>query len=370
MSRIALEDVSSAEKIADRMSTPSKNHTAVHVEKEGVIFEVDGETFWKSETQVAFPRYGIRNGRKETIAPNWRDRLRDFPVIRTQTEFSERLGRNVMEISLNDANLQHYDPIGRLGFLRTQEKHEFYPQISSLCNVLERIGLDSSKFGIRGSLLVGQQNEFSDVDLLIYGRENKETLFSNLNGFYQDSHIGSILKNAAITQELYERRRSHFTGIEYGYFLLHERRRVQGLINDKTRFVFSIIGEAVEGASTKTITPICPVFVEGKVINSSNTFCDPAHIRLELRNLLASGKDQNTRNTIERARKSRALDVTVYGDPICAVAFFPGDVLRIQGFLEKTETASGEELYKLAIRPSDDCTKQVKIIKNVNKMLW
>ncbi|MCL5239543.1 MAG: hypothetical protein M1286_03695 [Candidatus Marsarchaeota archaeon] len=352
------------------MSMSSKNHTAVHVEKEGVIFEVDGETFWSSKSQVTFPRYGIRNGRKETIAPNWRDLLRDFPVICAQTRFSEKLGRDVIEVNLNDANLRYYEPIERLRCLREEEKHEFYTQISCLCNALECIGLDANGFGIRGSLLVGQQNEFSDIDLLIYGHKNKEALFSNFTDFYQDSHISNILKNEAITQELYARRHDHFSGIDYEYFLLHERRRMQGIVNDKTRFVFSIIGEAVEDTSTKTITPVCPASVVGKVINNSDTFYDPAHIRLELRDLLASGKDQNTRDAIEKARGNKAFDVTVYGDPICAVAFFPGDTLRIRGFLEKTEAASGEESYKLAIRPADDCTKQIKLIKDIGIRLW
>jgi len=351
-----------------------KNYTALHLQKDDVVFEVDGETTWKSEKQVVFPRYAIGENKKENIVLHWRDLIDELPVIRQNMKFSERLGRFTIEWNPNDKKLKHYNPIKKLALLRKSEKRPFYLQINNLCDVLAQIGIDTNKLGIRGSLLIDKYNKkSSDIDLLIYGRENKETLYNNLEEFYKNPHISSLLSNKQITEELYLRRRDHFPDINREYFLLHERRRVQGIIDGKTRFVFSIIEETVEKSPTKKIIPVTPASIIGKVIDSTDAFYDPARMQVELRKLSFSNSRSDARLKAEAAKnvhKGDTVRIETYGDPICAVAIFPGDIVRINGVLEKVETTEEKESYQLAIRPIDNFTKQIKIVKSIGKSLW
>jgi len=350
-----------------------KNYTALHLQEDDVVFEVDGETTWKSKNQVVFPRYVIRKDKKENIVLHWRDLIDELPVIRQNMKFSERLGRVMIELNPKDTKLKHYNPIEKIALLRKSEKHPFFSQINNLCDVLEQIGIDTNKLGIRGSLLIDKYNESSDIDLLIYGRENKETLYNNLEEFYKNPHISILLSNKQITEELYLRRRDHFPDINREYFLLHERRRVQGIIDNKTRFVFSIIEETVEKSPTKKIIPVSPASIIGKVIDSTDAFYDPARMQVELRKLSFSNVSSDVRLKAEATKnvhKGDTVRIETYGDPICAVAMFPGDIVRVKGVLEKVETTEEKESYQLAIRPIDNFTKQIKIVKSVGKSLW
>lgn len=348
-------------------------YNTLHIVDPPIVFEVDSETFWESHRQIAFPRYHIQNGVKENIVANWRAFINDSKQIRNSFAYSTILKRKVMEKDIDDPAMKILNPRSKFNSILALKKHLFGDELNYLVALLERYGVNAKNIGVRGSLLVDFATAASDIDVLVYGSKDVESFFDNLKDFYKARGINTLTKHKEITNELYKRRHNHLGRITKKYFLLHERRRIQGIVLGKTRFVFSFIDTQPLSylKNVKNITPLGEVILTGEVINSKSTYYDPAAIEVKAREIKAAklfGNDTQTQ--IPGDVRNTPMHATIYGDPICGVTFFDTEVIRIKGMLEQTVDSDGAISYHMAIRPSDAGQKQVKILKSVDKFLW
>jgi len=111
--------------------------------------------------------------------------------------------------------------------LATQPRDNLLEALHALCNiVLERVGLSKTDFGVFGSLLHGFYHpQFSDLDLIVYGREKLRRLQETLGTLYraQSSH----LRNEFETREAMKEKLQHWKFVNYNpkEYYWHQRRK-------------------------------------------------------------------------------------------------------------------------------------------------
>ena len=101
--------------------------------------------------------------------------------------------------------------------------------LKALGNVIDivtnRSGLSSRNFGVFGSLLHGFYHpEFSDIDLIIYGKSQLTKLRDSLKELYCEQD--SPLKNEFENREVLRNKRWRFLNYSKEEFLMHQRRKM------------------------------------------------------------------------------------------------------------------------------------------------
>lgn len=117
--------------------------------------------------------------------------------------------------------------------IQTESRDSLLAAMRNILDIVDQCGLPIERFGVFGSLLHGFYHpEFSDIDLIIYGKENVAKLRKTLQELYGTK--SSLLQNEFETdQSIKEKawRFQNFTPKEYWW---HQRRKlVYSLFNDK-----------------------------------------------------------------------------------------------------------------------------------------
>lgn len=126
--------------------------------------------------------------------------------------------------------IQHHQPRQRLQqILKNQQRDEVEQDLYDLCMLFQQNGLKLAQAGVTGSILIGVQQQSSDIDLVFYDRESfhkARAITADLIGKQQLSELGE-----KDWQEAYARRSCTLTLEEYTW---HERRKFnKGLINGR-----------------------------------------------------------------------------------------------------------------------------------------
>ncbi len=138
-----------------------------------------------------------------------------------------------------DAVVTHYRPRSKLSLIRTKlcpDKIE-----SKLCFLLDefaRRGLNVSVLGVTGSLLLEAQGPDSDIDLVVYGRDNFFRVRTLLQGMIQDGQIQHL--DEAMWCEAYQKR---CCALNFEEYLWHEKRKFNKFSIDGTKVDLSLIVE-------------------------------------------------------------------------------------------------------------------------------
>ena len=147
--------------------------------------------------------------------------------------FHEMLCKNVVGVKCHDiVKVRRPDEkLKKLVKKRTQDE-----LLSALQSVLEftinHSGLSVANFGVFGSLLHGFYHpRFSDIDLIIYGRENAAKLHSALTEFYEDKH--SPFRNEFENESSIEGKQWRFQNYSPKELVWHQQRKmIYALFND------------------------------------------------------------------------------------------------------------------------------------------
>jgi len=105
-----------------------------------------------------------------------------------------------------------------------------------LKRILELSGLSPENFGVFGSMLHGFHHpDFSDIDLIVYGRRENAAIRETLEALYGDSTSG--FRNEFATDQAVEGKKWRFKNLTAKEFLRHQRRKmIYGLFkNEKGR---------------------------------------------------------------------------------------------------------------------------------------
>ncbi|MGH8549338.1 MAG: hypothetical protein ACRERS_07920 [Methylococcales bacterium] len=203
---------------------------------EGLIFAVlvDGT---EDDRQLCFLRY-IKTGsgyrKLETEEAN-RLLAADFPHYR----FHSRQRDADLHGVPRDKIIRHHRPIQRLQEIVSAGRRDpIESKLASIAALLENSGLSLAHVGVTGSLLVGAQTARSDIDLVIYGRDN----FRRLRDIVRQAILNKNLDPLGDAQwfEAYRRRGCSLSLDEY---LWHERRKLNKASLSGTKIDFSLVSD-------------------------------------------------------------------------------------------------------------------------------
>jgi len=132
----------------------------------------------------------------------------------------------------------HHRPEDRLpAILQGKENDDIERKLHSLEAILAEYGVDCSCLGITGSLLINQQRETSDIDLVVYGRDN----FHNTRRAVQLAVSAGALDalDDSLMAENFQRRAGE---LSYEEFSWHEYRKWNKASIQGTKFDIGMVG--------------------------------------------------------------------------------------------------------------------------------
>jgi 2-amino-4-hydroxy-6-hydroxymethyldihydropteridine diphosphokinase len=178
-----------------------------------------------------------------------------------------------------------YDPCQRLQQLAEQSAaSDLQKDAVSFARLLqEKSGAPLSCFGISGSLLIGLQNEFSDLDISIFGEQNCYRVYQALGELLDDASREELsrLDNQGMTDLFKER--SAEAGMNFPDFLELESRKVnQGRFRDRIYFVRFIrsLQESGECYGEVRYTQAGRVEIAATIANDQNAIFTPCKYSL------------------------------------------------------------------------------------------
>ncbi|MEM3000045.1 MAG: hypothetical protein QXX34_05935 [Candidatus Bathyarchaeia archaeon] len=213
--------------------------------KNGVIFDVKGLVHPPNHI-IAFPRFipspqGTRRSPRDSYGKiySFSDRFKfleqNMPeLIVHDPVFDE----NLCEVPISMVE-KHYNPIRKLGLLRTSKKLSVLEQkaVQLTEELKEAAGIPWSAIGISGSVLVGLATEKSDIDPVIYGAENCRKAYEALETLLKDNASGFKPYSSQELRALFDFR-SKDTFMSFEDFARVERRKAfQGMYADTEYFI-------------------------------------------------------------------------------------------------------------------------------------
>jgi predicted nucleotidyltransferase len=146
----------------------------------------------------------------------------------------EMLGKNVIGVNASDI-LEARKPEKKLGqLLENQYDDALVLTTKDVLGLMTcEFGLQAEDFGVFGSMLHGFHHpSFSDIDLIIYGRDEIARLRSALKVMFEDD--SSSLKNEFATNNPLAAKEWKFRNISPKEFAWHQRRKlIYGLFSDR-----------------------------------------------------------------------------------------------------------------------------------------
>lgn len=157
--------------------------------------------------------------------------FREFPQY---TIFHEMLGQKV--VGVDQAHVvEARRPEERLRTLLQAENPDKLVDATKrvLSKILTPSGLLPENLGVFGSMLHGFHHpDFSDIDLIVYGRKENAAVRATLEGLYGDP--GSGFRNEFATDKAMDGKKWRFKNLTVKEFVRHQRRKmIYGLFKDE-----------------------------------------------------------------------------------------------------------------------------------------
>jgi len=141
-------------------------------------------------------RWGSENRRMRRILPNYtmRDLMRTFKFLRENHPeylfYSPVMGIEMSAVPTSRIQM-HYRPEEKLLRLaraeRLDELQRKTVELAHLISDMSKVPIGS--FGVTGSILIDIHREFSDIDLVVYGRRNSISVREALKQAYENSDL-------------------------------------------------------------------------------------------------------------------------------------------------------------------------------------
>lgn len=186
--------------------------------KDRVIFAVKGVSH-PPKGIIAVPKYLRMEG--SAIKLNSFNSSMDFlrRHFREFLVYDEYLGQKVPLIPLEEVK-RVYDPVDGKNHLRKDAVSSIALRMTGL--IVEVSGIKSDYIGVTGSILLGLHDEYSDVDVVVYGIENCLKVYDTLK-LMRESDVTECLSGNFLEKVLESRTD---TCIEPVVWARHERRKL------------------------------------------------------------------------------------------------------------------------------------------------
>ncbi|WP_411727760.1 hypothetical protein [Methyloglobulus sp.] len=176
--------------------------------------------------------------------------------------------------------VQHHSPGQRLQqILSGQFRDKVEQDLYDLCLLFQQNGLDLSKAGVTGSILIGAQKQNSDIDLVFYDREQFHQARAITAEFIEQYQLGALSDKE--WQESYARRSCALTLQEYVW---HERRKFNKALINGRKFDLNFIDGQVN-AELIVYHKYGEITVQCKIIEDKYGFDYPAIFKIDHENI-------------------------------------------------------------------------------------
>jgi len=144
-----------------------------------------------------------------------------------------------------------------------------------LCDLLQQNGLDLTQIGITGSLLVGVQNQSSDIDLVCYGRSVFHQCRAIARELIEQGQLQEL--NDQDWQQSYQRRSCDLSFAEYVW---HEQRKTNKAVINRRKFDLNFIDDLKRSEAT-SYQKCGAIKLQCKIIDDTHAFDYPAEFKIE-----------------------------------------------------------------------------------------
>jgi uncharacterized protein len=181
-----------------------------------------------------------------------------------------------------DRIVKHHQPKQRLQQIMQKNQHDVIEgDLFQLCNLLQQYGLDITQMGITGSILVGVQNENSDIDLVCYGREVFHQCRAITRELIEQDNLQELNEND--WRQSYQRRSCDLSFADYVW---HERRKTNKAIINGRKFDLSCSHATCEDNDSMHSGMVnyqkCGVItLQCKIIDDTHAFDYPAEFKID-----------------------------------------------------------------------------------------
>lgn len=209
-----------------------------------------------------------------------------------------------------DRIVKHHQPKQRLQQLMRATQHDTVERdLFRLCTLFEQHGLDLAQTGITGSILVGVQNQQSDIDLVCYGRDGFHQCRAITCKLIEQGQLQAL--NDQDWQQSYERRSCDLSFDEYVW---HERRKCNKAVINERKFDLNFI-DPYTASKTINYQKCGAITMQCKVIDDLHAFDYPAEFKIDHKQISAIV----------------SFTATYTGQAIC------GEMVEVSGMLEQSE---------------------------------
>lgn len=172
--------------------------------------------------------------------------------------------------------VRHHQPKQRLQQIMQAGRHDAVEaDLFQLCGLFERCGLDLTQVGVTGSILVGVQNQHSDIDLVCYQRAIFHQCRSITGKLIELGQLQSLSEQD--WRQSYQRRSCDLSFDDYVW---HEQRKCNKAMINGRKFDLSFIdcgkkSESINYQKHGAVTLQC------KVIDDIRAFDYPAEFKID-----------------------------------------------------------------------------------------
>lgn len=167
--------------------------------------------------------------------------------------------------------LNHHQPRVRLkNLLAGPAKDNVEKDLATLCHLFAKNGLNLDKIGVTGSILIGAQQQISDIDLVFYSRED----FNQARKITQELICQGLCSglNEQDWQESYKRRSCELNFSEY---MWHEKRKFNKAVINQRKFDLNYVSETTK-TTHKHYKKLKSIFLEAQVQDDFLAYDYPA----------------------------------------------------------------------------------------------
>jgi len=197
--------------------------------------------------------------------------------------FFEELGVEMSAVPLSKV-LKHYCPEERLREMMEGPRDELEGMAVELAEAIaSEAGIPIGDLGVTGSILIGVHQPFSDIDLVVYGRESALKVREALRELYKDPRRGIRGLSRQRLEDLLERRQRLFYLSKSEAEVICARKWNRGLFKDREFSIHPVKreGEVEESFGEFSYKPLGLATIRGVVVDASESLFMPSKWLIE-----------------------------------------------------------------------------------------